>query len=125
MAEFNCWWCECDNNESDGVMFDGLMVCNGCLVYVKEHFIQNHKFRNLDLLKNTSEIPRQENPLPICPRLIDLYADFLYTGGYKIYDIQTASVDYRRMMYKSFLSTLKPEDRQLTIYDQIELAELI
>lgn len=86
---------------------------------------------NLPLLKSVREInqigmdPIPENPLPICPRLIDLYATWLYRGGYKIYDIQTATVNYRRMMYRSFLSQLLESERQLTIFDEMQNTEFV
>jgi hypothetical protein len=67
----------------------------------------------------------KESPLPICPRLIDMFADFIYKGGYNSYQVQTASVQFRKTLYRSFLSTLKPEEKQLNLFDEIQNAELI
>lgn len=87
--------------------------------------------KNLELLRATRVINNKQNnevsdqPLPVCPRLIDLYADFLYNGGYKAYQVQTASIEFRKMMYRSFLSTLPAQAWQLTIFDEIQNSEMI
>ena len=73
---------------------------------------------------NLDPIPDPEH-YPICPRLIDLFADWIYKGGYKAYEVQTASISFRKMLYKSFLSQLTPQERQLDIFDEIQNTEFI
>ena len=91
----------------------------------------NNDRKNLPLLQAVRVINNPdsdflpEDPFPICPRLIDLFADFIYKGGYKSYDVQTASVQFRKSLYRSFLSTLKPEERQLNLFDEMQNAEII
>ena len=87
---------------------------------------------NIQLYKSLREIslPGSDpvpdpDQYPICPRLIDLFADWIYKGGYKAYEVQTASISFRKMLYKSFLSQLTPQERQLDIFDEIQNTEFI
>lgn len=85
-------------------------------------------YRAIQSAKENQQTKKNFNPeavkIPICPRLIDQFADYCYNAGYKSYVVQTASVSFRVSLYKSFISTLKPEEMQISIFDEIQIVEL-